>query len=85
MAQQQMGTANCGTSHLSMALTMSVKADRRRDPAFTEPWATNERRWPERRPSGPPEAPTWKNTIPFRASSSMATTGTTNPSGVSEG
>ena len=81
LAPYSTGTANCGTSPLSMMLTRSVKADRRRDPASAEPWATNERRWPGLKPSGPPEAPAWKDKIPFRTSSSEATAGTTDPSG----
>ena len=76
-----MGTANCGTSPLSMTFTRSVKADRRRDPVSAEPWATNERRWPGRRPSGPPEAPARKYKIAFLTSSSVATARTTDPSG----
>ena len=75
LALYSIGTANCGTSPLSMTLTRSVKADRRHDPASAEPWATNERRWPGWRPSGPPEASAWKDKIPFRTSSSK------NPSG----
>ena len=55
LALHSIGTANCGTSPLSMTLTRSVKANRRHDPASAEPWATNERRWPGWRPSGPPE------------------------------
>ena len=82
LAPYSTGTANCGTSLLSMTLTRSVKADRKRDPASAEPWATNERRWPRRRPSGPPEAPAWKDKIPFQTSSSSElTAGTTDPSG----
>ena len=80
LAPYSTGTANCGTWPLSMTLTRSVKADRKRDPASAEPWATNERSWPGRRPSGPPEAPAWKDKIPFRTSSSEATAGTTGPS-----
>ena len=76
-----MATANCGTSPLSMTFTRSVKADRRRDPASAEPWATKERRCPGRRPSGPPEAPARKDKIAFLTSSSVATAGTTDPSG----
>ena len=74
------GSANCGTLPLSMTLIRSVKADRRRDPASTELWAINERRWSGWRPSGPPEAPARKDKIPFRTSSSEATAGTTDPS-----
>ena len=81
LAPYSIGTANCGTSPLSMTLTRSVKADRRRDPASAEPWATSERRWPGQSPSGPLEAPAWKDKIPFRTSSSKATAGTTDPSG----
>ena len=81
LAPYSNGTTNCETSPLSMTLTRSVKADRRRDPASSEPWATNERRWPGRRPSGPSEAPAWKDKIPFQTSSSEATAGTTDPSG----
>ena len=76
-----MGTANYGTSPLSMTFTRSIKADRRRDPASAEPWATYERRWPGRRPSGPPEAPARKDMIAFLRSSSVATAGKTDPSG----
>ena len=75
-----MVTANCVTSPLSMTFTRSFKADRRRDPASAEPWATNERRWPGQRPSGLPEAPARKDMIAFLTSSSVATAGTTDPS-----
>ena len=78
-----MGTANCGTLPFSMTFTRSVKADRRRDPVSAEPWATNEWRWPGRRPSGPPEAPARKDKIAFPTYSSVATAGTTDPSGES--
>ena len=44
------------------------------------PWATNERRWPGRRPSGPPEATAWKDFISFRIYSYVVTAGTTDPS-----
>ena len=64
-----------------MTFTRSVKVDRRRDSASAEPWATNDRRWPGRRPSGPPEAPARKDMIAFLTSSSVATAGTTDPSG----
>ena len=74
-----MRTANCGTSPLSMTLTKSFKADGRRDTA------SGERRWPGRRPSGPPNPLAWNYMIPLRTSSSEATAGTTDPSGGSEG
>ena len=64
-----------------MTFTRSVKVDRRRDPASAEPWATNDRRWPGRKPSGQPEAPVRKDMIAFLTSSSVATAGTTDPSG----
>ena len=76
-----MGTANCGITPLSMTFTRLVKADRRRDPASAEPCFTNERIWPGRRPSGPPEAPARKDKIAFLIPSSVATAGTTDPSG----
>ena len=76
-----MVTANCGTLPLSMTFTRSVKADRRHDPASAEPLATNERRWPGQRPSGPPEAPARKDMIAFLTSSPVVTAGTTDPSG----
>ena len=60
-----------------MTFTSSVETDRRRDPASADPWATNERRWPGRRPSGAPEAPARKDMIAFLTSSSVATAGTT--------
>ena len=76
-----MGTANCGTSPLSMTFTRSVKVNRRRDPASAEPWATNERRWPGRRPSAPPEAPARKRHDFLSNIFLRGNAGTTNPSG----
>ena len=76
-----MGTENCGTSPLSMTFTRSVKVDIRRYPASAEPWATNERKRPGRRPSGLPEAPGRKDMTVFLTSSSVTTAGTTDPSG----
>ena len=76
-----MRAVNCGTSPLSMTFTRPVKGDRRRDLASAEQWAIDERRWLRQRPSGQPEAPARKDTIPFRTYSSVATAETTVPSG----
>ena len=53
-----------------MKFARSINADRMVDPASAEPWATRERRWPS-----------WKDKISFRIFSSVATAGTTGPSG----
>ena len=72
---------NCGTVSLSITVTRSVNEDRRSDLISAKQWATRERKWPGRLPSGPPEAPAWKDNISLQTSPPVVTARNTDPSG----